>query len=252
MAERKNTGIAVPDAKRLNDCYHELSEAIAAPPADKPLMPPEAQFVTLSHALTWIAFGVSMDSDQLHEVLTLDRYGERDPQEAVKAAVAQLVDLGRGGRIAMEGKYRESHRDETRTLLTAPIEPTNFANYRQFNYLEDSLCLGTGLFWESDGSDSIINEKGYSAFIEIGVSRADLLREFPPKGGGIVPANRQLDHAEITGKAAAMLREQPGLSKGSAAASIRAELPPNPKTGKPRDQRGLERIIGHLWEGKVI
>ena len=35
MAERKNTGIAVPDAKRLNDCYHELSEAIAARPAVK-------------------------------------------------------------------------------------------------------------------------------------------------------------------------------------------------------------------------
>lgn len=64
-------------------------------------------------------------------------------------------------------------------------------------------------------------------------------------------ANRQLNHSEVISTAATMLKEQPSLSKGSAAASIVAELPVNPRTGKPRDTRHIERIIAHLWEGGI-
>jgi len=86
------------------------------------------------------------------------------------------------------------------------------------------------------------------------VAKANAEKEFPPASGngeGKVPANRQLDHKKILERVREMRAEQTGLSKGSAAASIVAELPPNPKTGKPRDQRGIERIIAHLWEGKA-
>lgn len=156
-----------------------------APDPFAPLLPPEGQFVTLSHALTWIAFGVSMESDQLHEVLTLDRYGEHDPQEVIKAAVARLVELGRGGRIAMQGKYRESHRDEKRTLLTAPIEPIKFADYRQFNYLSDELRHGEGLTWwrTTQGvTDRLVSGGRFDSYIEVSVNRPELLREFRPHG----------------------------------------------------------------------
>lgn len=71
----------------------------------------------------------------------------------------------------------------------------------------------------------------------------------PPQSGGNVPANRKLNHDKIIGQAASMIAAQPGISKGSAAASIVAELPRNPKTGKPRDTRHIERMIAHLWEG---
>jgi len=64
------------------------------------------------------------------------------------------------------------------------------------------------------------------------------------------PANRQLDHASIIETAAKMFREQPNLSKGSAAASIVADLPLNPRTKRPRDTRHIERLIAHLWEGE--
>lgn len=67
-----------------------------------------------------------------------------------------------------------------------------------------------------------------------------------------VPSNRQLDHAAIVQRVVEMRRNQPGLSKGSAAASIVAELPPNPKSGKPRDTRNIERMIAHLWEGGLL
>lgn len=77
------------------------------------------------------------------------------------------------------------------------------------------------------------------------------MRSSSTKPGGIVPANRKLNHDEIIGWAASMLLAQPGISKGSAAASIVADLPRNPKTGKHRDTRHIERMIAHLWEGGV-
>jgi hypothetical protein len=76
-------------------------------------------------------------------------------------------------------------------------------------------------------------------------------RRIARKGGESAPVNRQLDHEKIIQCAVEMLRDQPGVSKGSAALSIVADLPPNPRTGKPRDTRHIERMIAHLWEGKV-
>lgn len=67
--------------------------------------------------------------------------------------------------------------------------------------------------------------------------------------GKEIPANRQLDHDQIKRDAIALRAARPEISKGSAAASIVADLPPHPKTGKRRDQRHIERIISPLWEG---
>ena len=312
MAERKNTGLAVADAKRLNDCYHELSEAIAArpavngdralweydwdvlapvgegredwvhrsasrdvalvalrgnvtngnlqlwthgqhgevrvdrhelkeltfrtfksgtyqpdnrlldnagladcrlwvkeadwhrymaglwterygidwanpaPPADKPLLPPEGQFVTLSHALTWIAFGVSMDNDHLHEVLSGDSYGEHDPQVAITEAVAKLADLGSASKVAMRGKHRSGRHDDDKTLLTEAIEPIRLTDYQQFSYLADELCHGDGLlFWRNEDGiflDDVVGGGRKDSYLQVTVNRADLLREFRPHG----------------------------------------------------------------------
>lgn len=67
------------------------------------------------------------------------------------------------------------------------------------------------------------------------------------KGG--TPANRQLDHDEIIRQAAALRAGKAGISKGSVAASIINGLGVNPRTKKPWDNRHIERMIGHLWEG---
>lgn len=86
-------------------------------------------------------------------------------------------------------------------------------------------------------------------------SSAEVMLAFPPKDrtgggtGGNVPANRQLDLEKIIDQVVAMRAGRPGISIGSAAASIVAELPPHPKTGKPRDTRHIERKISHLWKG---
>lgn len=111
----------------------------------------------------------------------------------------------------------------------------------------------------SGGAAQLVNAKSKLTrwAFDIAVRRGDLVDTFPAEmqsaivAGGKVPANRQLDHNEIVGWAASMLAKQPGISKGSAAASIVADLPKNPRTKKPRDTRHIERIIAHLWEGGV-
>jgi hypothetical protein len=124
-----------------------------APPSDAPTMPPEGQFVTLSHALTWIAFGVSMSNDHLHEVLSQDRYGERDPQEAIAAALDLLLASAGGERVAIRGKYRANRDDDAAKLHTVLIEAIKFADYRQFSYLEDELRHGRGLLVGTTAAD---------------------------------------------------------------------------------------------------
>ena len=145
-------------------------------------LPPSEPFVTLSQALTWIAFGVAMDTDLVHALLCLDSYGGRVPQEAIKDAVVQLTANASGGNIAMRGKYWEGYRVEKRTLLTAPIEAVKLADYRQFNYLRNELRYGDGLTWwrNPDGvTDRLVHGGRSDSFIEVSVDRADLLREYP-------------------------------------------------------------------------
>ncbi len=155
-----------------------------APAPDKMMLPPAEPFVTLSRALSWIAFGVSMSSDQLHEVLSQDRYGERVPQVSIKAAMAELATRARAGKIALKGKFQESHRVDERTLLTGPIEAIKLADYRQFNYLSDELRHGEGLTWwrtDKGVTDRLASGGRHDSFIEVSVDRVDLLREFPPE-----------------------------------------------------------------------
>lgn len=174
--------VASVDAERAKPRACELP---TIPDADTPALPPIAPFVSLSEAVSWIAFGVSMGSDDLHAVLAENDYGGHDPQESIRDAVAGLTGLGSGWKIAMRGKYREGHHANEKTLLTAYIEPIRLEDYRQFSYLSDELRHGEGLlFWRNpDGTilDFIIGEGRKDSFLQVTVNRAELLREFPPQ-----------------------------------------------------------------------
>lgn len=126
----------------------------------------------------------------------------------------------------------------------------------QFKVMTPTHWLGGKIV--CDGGFKLVSRKEPLAMwaADVAVSRNDLWAAFPASShnavgdeGGIVSPNRQLDYDKIIAQAAKMLRDQPSLSKGSAAASIVAELPPNPTTGKPRDTRHIERMIAHLWDG---
>jgi len=122
--------------------------------------------------------------------------------------------------------------------------------------LQPSIWRGGTVVWH-DGETVLVDakQKLTAWAFDVAIRRKNLVEAFQPEGpghvvaGGNVPANRKLNHDDIIGQAASMRAAQPGISKGSAAASIVADLPRNPKTGKPRDTRHIERMIAHLWEG---
>lgn len=372
-------------------------------------LPPDNPFVTLSEALSWIAFGFSMDNDQLDQAVQAHAIDGVDMEQELATAVAKLASKAAGDLIELRGKYVERRGADEATVRTKRIEPESFEDFAQFDILYDGLAYGSGLTWLQSGSAlaHIFYDGQRDSFRKVKVKRADLMKQFPdaedfgrafrlpipatvpdigavmaldeaisllahgrpssdvdlwqndageltlcdPSGtviepeddgspppfvkqhrlasrkihralqngslrsyaapfgstaialprlywnridpenlqliyggieqgdpgagspvllsreefagwckaitraardGGKVPANRQLRHDEIISKAVELLKAQPNLSKGSAALSIVAELPRNPRTGKRRDTRHIERMIAHLWEGGVL
>lgn len=258
------------DHRALNDWLAQVDLAsVGEPPifpephddAKKPLqitarLPRESAFITISEAVSWVAFGISMDQGRLSLALEGKGIDPTESRRNVSLAMAKLADRGTGGSIAMRGKYVATYLTDDRPLQTEPIDPVRLADFARFDVLHDGLAFGDGLAWIDDRAslDSVFDGRD-DAYRNVTVNRAELLNAFPPTArgqrdaGGNVPANRSLNHDEIIGQAASMLTAQPGISKGSAAASIVADLPRNPKTGKPRDTRHIERMIAHLWEG---
>lgn len=152
-------------------------DAQSKPEPVKKRLPPDTPFVTLSEALTWIAFGFALDRDSLDRAISGHAF---DPQAKLSAAIAKLAVRASGGQIAMRGKYVESHSTDENKVLTEPIDPVRFENFAQFDILYDGLRYGTGLTWEKRNNtlDRVLQDRR-DAFRSVKVNRADLLKLFP-------------------------------------------------------------------------
>lgn len=142
-------------------------------------LPPDTPFVTLSEALSWIAFGVALDRDSLDRATSGHAFDAADPQAAMADAMAKLALRASGGQIAARGKYVESHSTDENNALTAPIDPVRFEDFAQFDILHDGLRYGTGLTWlhEPSALERVFQERG-DAFRSVKVNRADLMEHF--------------------------------------------------------------------------
>jgi len=223
--------------------------------------PPRKPFIELTQALTWIAFAVSLSRDQF-SFLEACRYGpfQNDGWEAAfRAALEKFSSAASAsaGSLRVRGRYVGKYVGTNAAGVdTQYLTDTQLRDFARYDSQKGGLERGTGLGWSDDLFEDPFGSKR-DGWHDVEVCRAELLSVFPPtvrgqpETGGIVPANRKLNHNEIIKKATSMLANQPGISKGSAAASIVADLSPNPRTGRPRDTRHIERMIAHLWEGGV-
>lgn len=156
-------------------------DALSKPEADKKRLPPDTPFVTLSEALTWIAFGFALDRDSLYRAISGHAFDATEPQAALADAMAKLAVRASGGQIVARGKYVESHSTDENKVLTATIDPVRFEDFARFDILHDGLHCGTGLTWEkqNDTLDRILQDRR-DAFRSVKVSRADLMKFYPP------------------------------------------------------------------------
>ena len=106
--------------------------------------------VTLSEALSWLAFGVLCDKDKLKTELMSSAFGLVD-DEALKKLTVSLQDLtksARSGQVTLEGRYVQN--PSSADALTKKIEPNALADFRAFDILLDGLRLGEGILWMSN------------------------------------------------------------------------------------------------------
>jgi len=106
--------------------------------------------VTLSEALSWLAFGVLCDKDKLKSELVSSAFGFsiKDADAKLAESLVALLEQAHAQKITLEGKWVE---DPTSSIaLTAKIDSTELANYRAFDMLVDGLLQGEGILWISN------------------------------------------------------------------------------------------------------
>lgn len=144
-------------------------------------LPPDNPFVTLSEALSWIAFSFSMDSERLDQAVHAHAIDGVDMEQALAAAVSQLATKAAGSLIELRGKYVQSRAVNEAAVRTQRIEAERFEDFAQFDIHYDGLAYGTGLTWVQPGSvlNRVLNDGQRDSFRSVKVCRAELLTHFP-------------------------------------------------------------------------
>ena len=103
-------------------------------------------FISLSEALSWIAFGQQDKKETLIEYLAKKNYSE-DCKEKLNNALESLLSKARGELITLEGKEITSKTTATNNALTIKISSTAFKDFAAFSITDDGLYYGNGLLW---------------------------------------------------------------------------------------------------------
>ena len=103
-------------------------------------------FVSLSEALSWIAFGQQDKKEELIEYLAKKNYIE-DCKDKLNNALESLLSKARGKLITLEGKEITSKTTTTDNALTIKISSTAFKDFAAFDINTDGLSYGKGLLW---------------------------------------------------------------------------------------------------------
>lgn len=146
--------------------------------------PPERLFVTLSEALSWIAFGTSFVNDRLIRAIDQLAFGpEGETRRRLEDAVSQLTSLALSNTIEIRGKYLELDSMDDSEILTRVIDPIAFHDFAQFDIYRESLRYGAGLAWKESGSiGELLTSKRSDSIGSVAVDRSGLLKSFPLRG----------------------------------------------------------------------
>lgn len=219
--------------------------------------PSDRAYVSLSETLTWIAFRNALGTTELHTVIELEKgpFANKDHGlSLLETALLELHDATAKGALQVRAFFAPGYFiDEARRNSAEKLTADKLATFRQFDVRTGGLQrqpIGYPAIMLTDQEFSRAfkgraDDAFTDGYLEVEVERAGLMKRFPNQAD--VPRNRQLDHEWIRERARSLKLKQPSLSKGSAAASIADELDRNPRTGKLRDARNLERIIAALW-----
>ena len=154
-------------------------------------------FITLSEALSWLAFGKQYKKEALITYLSENNYSE-DAKEKLGDALVTLLAKARGALIDFEGKKTASESTAANNFLTRKIVTTEFADFAAFDPLTDGLRHGKGLLWlpELLKHDKLIYQlsriKRTEHYVDVDVNFSQLKKELQP-GRQSLPALSDLE-----------------------------------------------------------
>lgn len=247
----------------------------------------DRKFFTLTEALSWIAFRARLDVAGIKERLRSDpacwvTLNEAMQQFSIAAGDGRLKARGRFVTDADKSDHpKAGYIDDIPENQFTDLQQFDLDRERlQYLPTNGSRVLGT---WgtstsirASDGGKLITtawlgkaeeygarafqsfagvkekNRPSYAAGYEkVEVLRSDLVQQFPT-----IPVAQktrlgrpsEIDRDAVCARAGELREKHPNISVGAAAASLAFEFGPNPKTEKPWNARGMEKIIAPLWK----
>jgi hypothetical protein len=150
---------------------------------------PSKLYVTLSEALTWIAFSNVQDRVTLNKELAEPAFGMElgSAKARLEDALVSLMDAACAGKVELRGKYLPSGQSSADEEKTHTIPATEFENYRQFDLTEDALRFGSGLAWLPDKSYTwqYVSHKRPEFYTNVTASRSGLMHTFSARRAGL-------------------------------------------------------------------
>ena len=214
-------------------------------------MQDEPTFITLSEALSWLAFGKQYRKEELITHLAKNNYSE-DCKEKLENALAALIAKVRGALIDLEGKKTTSEPTMANNALTIKIAPTELADFTAFDVTTDGLRHGQGLLWLPEPLKN--NELSYPLapikrpehYVDVHVSYSRLRKELQP-GRQSLP---NLSNAKLDKWWNNMTKEQKLLGE-KAHQQMLAESFPNKHVERSRLREHRDTVPRQLGRPKV-
>lgn len=155
---------------------------------------PNQEFVTLSEALTWVAFARPLDRIALNSELAGSAFGVGlgAAKERMETALVDIMDAAAAGKVNMTGKSLPSYRSDPDGIKTISIPAIECQNFRQYDLTVDGLRFGDGLAWLPDHSNTweYDTPKRPEFFTQVAVRRSSLMHTFSARVQNL-PANSQ-------------------------------------------------------------
>lgn len=168
----------VPDQTGFPELPPAYDEASRLPYVTR-LEPPDRPNVSLSQALSWLAFNISLDARDLASALGAGVLGasRTDARRRLEQATDRLVTAGTGG-LPMLGKFVPMVGDYG-AALTARIEPERLEDFRQFDVTFDGLRYGTGVSWDWTDPGVTVRAQGLPGtthkYVDVRIERRGLM-----------------------------------------------------------------------------
>ena len=124
-------------------------------------MTKKPDWITLSEALSWIAFEKQEDKYELKKRLAQSNYSTENLL-ALESGLEQLTSKASNGKIRILGRCVSLCGGSDEGALTEDIPIAKMHDFRAFDITTDGLCHGEGLMWLPRKSDEAQDDLRYT------------------------------------------------------------------------------------------